>query len=139
MSDRDKRLKAQDLFERRTPVFGGKGTFEEVYPQIDAITVEVQENDLGRDISKRTYAKHNFPGEFINCSNSMCYAGGYHLGSLISSMVREGKTSAEGSAICRGNEGSPKGRRIRRKCLNHFKVNVSIRYKESAPTTPPKP
>jgi hypothetical protein len=125
------RKKAGDLFRESTPVFGRKTTFAEAYPEIEDIVIEVEEtgDSVDSENRHRRYTTKYLPGEFINCSNPMCYGGGFHLGSYLHSMVSEQKTELEESTLCRGNEGSPKGRRIYRKCLNLFKVKINITYK----------
>jgi hypothetical protein len=40
---------------------------------------------------------------------------GFNIGSPIRDMIRKHETNKEGNALCQGNEGSPKGRRIYRK------------------------
>jgi len=34
--------------------------------------------------------------------------------------------------LCQGYEGSPKGKKYYKKCLNQFKIKVSIKYKKTA-------
>ena len=130
MSKRDRQLKAQDVFNQSSFLFAEKTTFEKAFPDVAECLVEVEESELGRGVSewdrKRTYRN---PGQYINCNNSLCYNGGFDIGSHIYDMVRKRETSREDSAICQGNEGSPKGRRIYRKCLHSFKFNITIKYK----------
>jgi hypothetical protein len=130
MARQNQRQKASDLFRESTPMFGTKGTLAEVYPQIKDIIVEVQESGYGVDSwnSNRTYTKDFFPGEFIDCSNPSCFGGGFQLGSYLRRMVTEGNTELEDSKSCRGNEGSPKGRRIYRSCINTFEFKIKIQY-----------
>lgn len=44
-------------------------------------------------------------------------------------MVSKKQTDLETVAICQGYEGSPKGKRRYRSCINSFKVKVHITYK----------
>lgn len=131
---RDERKKAGDLFRESMPVFGKKVSFEEAYPQIGDIVIEVEEFGKGVDSynRRRRYTKQYLPGEFVNCSNPVCFAGGFHLGSHLHKMVSESKTELEDSELCRGNEGSPKGRRMYRKCVNTFKFKITIKYVDGA-------
>lgn len=130
MSDRKK---ASDVFNESNYVFAKKVGFDEAFSQIEDIRVEVAES--GRDVEEwnrdSIYTKQHFPGEFINCSNSFCYNGGFSIGSILREMVSKKQTELETRKGCQGNEGSPKGRRIYRKCLNSFKIKVSIKYKEA--------
>ena len=134
MSKRDRRQKASDVFRESEFVFAQKVSFEEAFPEIEDLTVEVEES--GHGVSewnrKRTYRKQNFPGEYIDCSNPLCYNGGFSIGSILREMVRNRQTELETSKLCQGNEGSPKGRRIYRKCMNFFKIKVSIKYREAS-------
>jgi hypothetical protein len=45
-------------------------------------------------------------------------------------MVRKKETHWEGSKMCQGYEGSPKGRRKYRSCVNSWNMKVDIEYKE---------
>jgi hypothetical protein len=126
MTSKDIRKKAQDIFNESEFVFSRKVGFDEAFPEIDDITVEVTEDGHGvyKDINKRIYSKGSI-GEFINCSNPLCYNGGFSIGSIIREMIRNNETLKEVSELCRGNEASPKGKRIYRKCVNFFHINVS--------------
>jgi len=126
MSDRKK---AQDVFNETNFVFATKTTFEKAFPQIKDISVEITESGVGVYHGHGTshYNKHNL-GEYINCSNSLCYNGGFSIGTIIREMVYKKEQEREGTAICQGNEGSPKGRRIYRKCLNLFTYKIYIDY-----------
>ena len=73
--------------------------------------------------------RYTNPGEYINCSNPVCYSGGIKLGLPIRDMVRARETEKEGSKLCQGSEGFPKGRRIYRKCANFFKYKITIKYR----------
>jgi hypothetical protein len=44
-------------------------------------------------------------------------------------MVRARETEKEGSKLCQGSKGFPKGRRIYRKCTNFFKYKITINYR----------
>lgn len=128
---RDERQKASDVFRETNYVFSEKVGFDEAFPEIEDLTVEVIKSGHGIDDwnRKSTYRKQYFPGEYINCSNPLCYNGGFSIGSILREMVRNKQVELETSKICQGNEGSPKGRRIYRKCVNFFKIKVSIKYK----------
>jgi hypothetical protein len=43
--------------------------------------------------------------------------------------VASRETYQEGSAICRGYEGSPQGRRRYRTCMNYFTYKMTLEYK----------
>jgi hypothetical protein len=130
LAKRDKRQKASDIFREGNFAFTQKVSFDEAFPQIDKITVTVEEDGygVGEWNRRRTYSKERL-GEYIDCSNPTCYNGGFSIGSIIREMVREQKTEIETTKRCQGYEGSPKGRRKYRDCINNFKIRVSIEYK----------
>ena len=132
MSSRDKRQKASDVFKESNYLFSQKASFDKAFPEIQDLTVEVDE--LGRGITeynrKSIYTKKYFPGEYINCSNPLCYNGGFSIGSILRNMVKNKQLELETSELCQGNEGSPKGRRIYGKCTNFFKIKISIKYQD---------
>jgi hypothetical protein len=128
---RDERKKAGDVFRESAYLFGEKTSFAEAHPEIEDISVEVEEHGKGVDSSNRTrtHTKSNLPGEFVSCHNPMCYGGGFQLGLYLFSMTSSKKTEFEETTLCVGNEGSPKGGRIYRRCVNTFKIKIHIIYK----------
>ena len=131
MSKRD-RKKASDVFRESTFVFGDKVPFEEAFPTIEDIEVRVTETGTGLfgESESRILRDKKHIGEFVNCSNSICYNGGVRIGSIINSMVSNLQTEYSKGHICQGYEGSPKGRKKYRNCVNYFKVEIHISYKE---------
>jgi hypothetical protein len=128
MNQREKRQKAQEVFNEGNFVLGGKTTFENAFSQVEECVVEVEES--GHGVSDRTrIGTYRNPGQFINCSNPLCYNGGFNIGLKIDKMVRNRETQREDSDFCQGNEGSPKGHRVYKKCWNSFKYKISIKYK----------
>ena len=134
MSKRNERQKASDVFLESNLVFGRKVSFDEAFPEIEDLTVEVEESESGiSDLGKKyTFRKQDLPCEYIDCRNPLCYKGGFSIGSILHEMVRTKQTNLETSKVCQGNEGSPKGRKIYRSCMNFFKIKVSIKYKEKS-------
>ena len=131
MSKRDERQKASDVFNEADFVFGRKVSFDEAFPQIEDVVVEVKESGHGiRRDNRRVYRKP-YLGEYIDCSNPICYNGGFSIGAILREMVRNRQAELETSKICQGYEGSPKGKRKYRDCVNFFKIKVSVKYKET--------
>lgn len=131
MSRRDHRPKASEVFRNSNLVFAQKVSFEDAFPQIEDITIVGEESSLGSPQGNPfSYRKPHLPGEYIDCSNPVCYRGGFSVGSVLREMVRNKETEREARGICQGNEASPKGKKIYRKCLNTFKMKISIKYKE---------
>ncbi|MFW6116131.1 MAG: hypothetical protein ACOC6F_00250 [bacterium] len=134
MARRDKRQKASDVFNETEFVFGRKVGFDEAFPQIHDVVVEVRERGDGvRRSTKRVYRKPHI-GEYIDCSNPVCYNGGFPIGRILRQMVKNRQTELETTERCQGYEGSPKGRRRYRDCFNSFEVRVSIEYTETIPS-----
>jgi len=128
---RRRRKKASDLWKEREPVFGEKVTFKKAFPEIKSIRVEVEERGYtGRYDDEpffRAYDESSL-SEYIDCSNPLCYGGGFSIGRIIRDMVGEKKTHNETIEVCQGYEGSPKGRVEHRPCINSFNVVVDIEY-----------
>ena len=130
MTDR-KRMKAQDVFKEGNYLFGPKVGFREAFPEIATLRVEVTEEGHGvSSYGGPAIYNESSVGEFINCSNPLCYNGGIRIGFKLGEMVRKRETEGQFSSNCRGYEGSPKGRNKYRDCDNYFKVKILIKYKK---------
>lgn len=132
-----KRLGAQDILNQCEPFIGQKSTFKEAFPEVAEIRVEYSESDYGGISRCGGHAPGDFVltdksriGEYLSCSNPLCYKGGIKIGWTLREMIRQRETEKEGSGECQGNEASPKGRKIYRKCMNFFKYKITIRYHE---------
>ncbi|MBN1439724.1 MAG: hypothetical protein JW929_09965 [Anaerolineales bacterium] len=134
MPSRDHREKSSELFERATYPLAKKVSFREAFPEIEKIYIEVleYENVISENGLTQRYDIDTFPGEFIDCSNRYCFRGGISLGQIIRSMVSSKKTLEEDRIGCKGNETSPKGKKIYQKCLHSFKYSIKIEYKTTA-------
>jgi hypothetical protein len=132
MRQRDRRYKASDVFRESQFLFGDKVRFEEAYPEIEDVTIEVERSGEGVNELNRNarYTKQTLPGQYIDCTNPLCYNGGFSIGSVLRQMVMEKKTQSETTSRCQGYEGSPKGRRRYRDCTNFFSVRVHLSYKD---------
>ena len=128
---REKRMKASDVFRETNYVFSQKVPFREAFPEIKSLSISVEESGYGvhKGWETRHYSLDTPPGEFIDCSNPICYNGGFSICNVIRRMIQKKETHHEGSAICQGYEGSPKGRRKYRDCINYFKYVVDIEYR----------
>ena len=126
-----RRMKASDVFRNSPdPLFGKKVSFQEAFPQIDKINV---------DVKRVRYADEEIiywgGGEYVDCDYELCYNGGFRIEKIIRLMVDNKETKKEGSCFCQGYEGSPKGRRRSRSCMNLFKYKIHIDYKNSKIST----
>jgi len=124
--------KASDIFREIEYRFAKKPLFEELFPQIEDLRVEVTESDdtLRGGGCVRAYTIKDPPGEYIDCSNPLCYNGGFSIGSILRDMVRKGQTEHETTERCQGYEGSPKGRRKHKDCWICFKIKVFVIYRD---------
>lgn len=121
------RKKASDVFRETEFLLAEKVPFSKAFPQIKDIVIEITESN-GFQKSERRYQKSNFPGEYVDCSNTLCYNGGIQIGSMVRDMVLANKTVSKISRSCQGYEGSPKGRRRYRPCIHFFWVEITIEY-----------
>lgn len=131
MSSRDRRPKASEIFQRSNLAFARKVGFQEAFPDIEHVSVEVQIHSLGgspSEADKTTYTEATL-GEYVDCTNPLCYRGGVSIGGLIREMVRSKATALETTKKCQGYEGSAGGRRKYRECFTIFQIKISIRYK----------
>ena len=133
MDKRSRRQKASDVFRESEFVFVSKtDSFDKAFPEIEDVKVEVTESGEGTTQlnRERIYRKQTFPGEYINCHNPMCYNGGFSIGEIIRDMIKNKQAELATYKMCQGYEGSPKGRRRYRSCVNSFDTKVTIKYKE---------
>ena len=131
MPKRDERQKASDVFRESNFLFGRKVSFNEAFPEIEDVTVDIEEvGYVAQYKGKRTYHKGSMD-EYIDCSNPLCYNGGVSIGAILREIVRGKQTELTTSKMCQGYEVPPKGRRRIRDCVNVFAVKVSIKYKEA--------
>jgi len=103
--------------------------FMEQFTEIKKVTVKLVEQGQNiYDDGKRIYTEENLR-ELIKCSNTLCYKGGFSIGSILRRMYHKKEKHWEGFKICQGNEASKKGRVIYRKCVNNWDIEVDIEYK----------
>ncbi len=126
-------MKASDVFREADFIFARKVSFAEAFPMIETIDIVVRENGDGVPAWRRErFLGKATAGEYVDCSNPLCFDGGVSIGKLVRAMVAAGDSdSHEAYELCQGNEGSPKGRRIYRNCLNSFKLDIHIDYLET--------
>jgi hypothetical protein len=131
MKSRDHRMKASDRFNATEFPFARKVPFSEAFPEIASIRVELSQTGEGTyDWDRnRVFTTETFPGEYVDCTNRICYNGGISLGRILRDMVAKKESHREGAELCQGNEASPKGHSIYRKCLNRFEYKIDIEYK----------
>ncbi len=128
---RNDREKLTDRINSSNYVFSRKvNSFEEAYPTVVSLRVEVTERDVGLGGSSQswTLTEKNF-NHALNCSNPRCYGGGVEIGWIIHDMARDRRTDLEETKKCQGYEGSPKGMKRYRSCLHSFHIRAHVEYK----------
>lgn len=136
----EERKKAQDLFRETEPIFGEKTTFVKAFPSIESVKIQYSAARHGmlKETDGVRYLNEKSIGEFINCTNSLCYNGGFRIADEIRTMVKEKATEKKFSGLCQGNEASPKGRKVYRHCAVFFQGDIQIEYKpEESPIEKP--
>jgi hypothetical protein len=126
MAGRDLRAKASELDARGPHPFAKKATFAEALPSVKSAAIEVTEQSYSRTWT--TNLTEATAREFVDCSNPACYGGGVAVGRILRETVRERKVDSETSALCRGYEGSPKGRKRIRDCMHSFSVRLHLEF-----------
>jgi hypothetical protein len=63
------------------------------------------------------------------CGNPSCRRGGYEFDFLIRDIARSHETEKAIELFCRGDEGSPQGRKIGRRCQHKIEAKIKIKYK----------
>ena len=124
-------LNMGNLREPGTPFFGTRGSFASAYPTVERAYVRFTETDFGSNPRERV---HNMAdGPRATCSNSSCERGGYDFEFQVMEMIRQRIETEAVEISCRGDEGTPKGRRIGRNCLMSMSGTITIQYKKSVP------
>jgi hypothetical protein len=67
---------ATEVFSHSTPVFGTKVNFEQAFPTIADLRIEISESGMGDALgSNRVYTMDTRPGEYSDWYNLLCYNG----------------------------------------------------------------
>src|SRR2546427_104840 len=107
---------------------GNPTSFEEAYPTISDVKVEVGYEYIYGYQGKRLFTKNDLT-EAMFCLNSKCRNGGLPLDEILHRMVFQSQSDCEEKIHCKGFEGTPKGRRIYTCCTYSFNVKIHIDYK----------
>jgi hypothetical protein len=114
--------------DRSKRLFGRLDSFDAVFPTLDGVAVEFIESEFG--IEKRSGVWHvNREGGLMACGNPRCQRGGYEFDREVHQMVKEHATDREIEISCRGDEGTPQGRRIGRHRLFSVTAKIGVKYK----------
>jgi hypothetical protein len=123
-----------ELKDRSRRVFGRLTTFENAFPTVEEAIVEFTESDFGLSKRTGTFYLHE-EGGMMACGNPYCRRGGYEFDRELSVMVRHQDTEKRIRVACPGDEGSPKGRKIGRRCS--LSVDGVLRVKYKSPSVSP--
>lgn len=119
------------LRELGRPFIGTRVSFGSAYPAVERAYVRFTETDFGTSPRERV---HNLAdGPRAACSNPSCERGGYDFEFQVMEMVRQGISTEAVEMSCRGDEGTPKGRRIGRDCPMSIKGTITIQYEKPTP------
>ncbi len=118
------------ISEGHFPFSNRVDSFEEAYPTVSSLSVEVTESEVGSAETLRIwrFTERDFR-HAVDCSNSLCYGGGVAIGWIIDDMARNTQGDREETKLCQGYEGSPKGSIRYRRCLHSFHIKAHLRYK----------
>lgn len=120
---------------------GEPGPFDKAFPTLQDVLIEYCE--VGKGESVRYVLGRDDPsgyhygppcsfrslGGLIRCGNPVCSRGGYEIDFDVHDMVRRKLVEKEFTRRCQGDEGSPKGQRLGRRCLNYLRYKITVQYK----------
>jgi hypothetical protein len=132
MSQQPQKLSAS--MASQSSFFGGEPTtFQRANPKVVKLRVAVQEYAQCQQFDIQEYDETDIPAT-IDCSNTNCWNGGFHLGSLLNEAMiykwDNGKPiKFEESWLCIGHEGTKT--RTNRRCYHNFVAKVLIEFKNN--------
>jgi hypothetical protein len=125
---------------RTNRVFAHLTTFEKAFPALEDVRIEYTEGSIGSGLVDksqsdfRSFTTIRSTGGQARCSNPSCYRGGYEFDFDVHDMVRGKLVTKRFYKPCEGDEGTPKGRKIGRRCDHAIIAKLTITYlAESAP------
>jgi len=104
--------------------------FSEAFPTLEDAIFRYSEYDFGSKEGSGVFSLRR-EGGVLRCGNPHCQRGGYEIDQLVRMMMYAHETEREVNLHCRGDEGSPKGRRKGKECLRTVKGTITITYKPS--------
>ena len=117
---------------RSNRVFGSLKSLDEAFPELEDVVVEFVEKDFVFEKRSGTWYIHG-QGGLMPCGNPSCRHGGYELDKDIHLMLRAGVLQKTIQLSCSGDEGSPQGRKIGRKCERSIAGTLTLRLKVPTP------
>jgi hypothetical protein len=121
--------------DRTDRVFVHQALFKEVFPDLEDVKIEYAETGdfeyLNPRYRERTRIQSvKVQGGLIRCNDPACRQGGHEMDFDIQDMIRDGVSERSGHKICAGSEGSPKLRRVYRKCYDSIDNKITLVYKK---------
>ena len=100
------------------------------FREVFSVRVEVTRPKRGPygDTTTLVYTELEMINEYVDCPNPRCHNGGFPIRETLRDMIQKRETHRECGDLCRGHEGSPKGRRRRRACLANFNLTIDLVY-----------
>jgi hypothetical protein len=117
--------------DRSRRIFMKPTSFEKGFPTLEQAIVEYTESDFVLPTRSGSWYLRD-EGGLMSCGNPSCRRGGYELDREVSKMVRTGATENKIKLYCRGDEGSPKGRKIGRRCQRSIDATIKLKYNRPA-------
>ena len=113
--------------ERSTGLFGSSSKFESEFPSLSDAVIQFTESDYGNSLKSGVWSLRN-NGPVMACGNPKCKRGGYNLASEVRNMIYANMSEREIRLSCSGDEGSPKGRRVGRECMQRLKAKITLKF-----------
>lgn len=117
--------------DRSNRFFGLTSKFESAYPQLEDAIIRFTESDFGNDPKPGVWSLRSNGGQ-MRCSNPSCNRGGFEFDREVDMMLYADENERDIWLRCRGDEGSPKGRKIGRECLHSVKGTITLKLKKNS-------
>lgn len=114
--------------ERSAGLFGTSTKFESEFPTIEDAIIRFTESDFGNDPKMGAWSLRS-NGPVMSCGNPRCQRGGYNFANEVHNMIYADVSEREIRLSCNGDEGSPKGRKLGRECLQRLEGKITLKIK----------
>lgn len=116
------------------PLLGTTSSFAEAYPNIEELQIKVIHDRFGHYIQEEWYRTETMTrgsmSSHVTCRNPRCRRGGFDVDGLLRGMEICKETEKTISFFCKGDEGSPQGRRQGAPCENFIEVIAKVTYRK---------
>jgi hypothetical protein len=123
--------KAQQSWNEAEPQFAQRVSFDEAFPIVETVDLEVTETNHGYPIGQATRRTKLTFQKFVDCTNPSCKDGGIDVARILGEMVNERKTNSPIDQKCQGQE--KVSRQSYRSCMHGFIGELTVTYKEPIP------